>query len=59
MGMEPEVHKAPHIVYRVPCIMNILGFSHDWSVKMKLGDGHVDSRVALATICDYMKKVGK
>ena len=46
MRMEPEVHKAPHIVYnyRVSCIRDVLGFSHDWSVRMKLGDGHVDSR---------------
>ena len=41
MRMEAEVHKALHIVYQVPCTMDILGFSHDWSDEMKFGDGPV------------------
>ena len=34
------MHKTRHIiVYQVHCTMDILGFSYDWSIKMKLGDG--------------------
>ena len=42
MRREAEVHKAAHIVYQVPCSMDILGFSHNRSVEMKFGDGHCE-----------------